>query len=78
MHITTSGMPTPRLLRRALDLRTADLTLLSGDYPFHWLDPASTAFFLNTLPTPADQEKIAHIDAEGLRRRGGPAVSAQT
>ena len=64
VHITTSGMLTPRLLRHTLELTTVDRILLSGDYPFHRLDPASTAAFLATLPARADQEKIAHANAE--------------
>ena len=66
VHITTSGMLVPRLLRHALDHVSVDRILLSGDYPFHRLDPAEITGFLATLPDRADQEKIAHANAEAL------------
>lgn len=66
VHITTSGMLTPRLPRHTLELTTVDRILLSGDDPFHRLDPAGTAAFLDLLPERADQEKIAHANAEAL------------
>ena len=66
VHITISGMLTPRLLLYTLELTTVDRILLSGDYPFHRLDPASTASFLDLLPERSDQEKIAHANAEAL------------
>jgi predicted TIM-barrel fold metal-dependent hydrolase len=66
VHITTSGMLTPRLLRHTLELTTVDRVLLSGDYPAHRLDPWSTAAFLDLLPGRADREKIAHANAEAL------------
>ncbi|UZJ24015.1 amidohydrolase family protein [Rhodococcus antarcticus] len=66
VHITTSGMLTPRLRRHTLELTTVDRILPSGDHPFHRLDPASTAAFLDLLPEPADREKGAHANAETL------------
>ena len=66
VHITTSGMLVPRLLRHALDHVSVDRILLSGDYPFHRLDPAEITGFLQTLPDRGDQEKIAHANAEAL------------
>ncbi|WP_422743433.1 amidohydrolase family protein [Mycobacterium sp. WMMD1722] len=66
VYITASGMLTPRLLRHALDFTTVDHILLSGDYPFHLLDRATTATFLDTLADPLDREKIAHANAESL------------
>jgi predicted TIM-barrel fold metal-dependent hydrolase len=66
VHIATSGMLTPRLLRHALDYTSADRILLSGDYPFHRLDAATIAGFLQTLPDREDQRKIAHANAESL------------
>lgn len=66
VHVTTSGMLTPRLLRHTLELTTVDRVLLSGDYPFHRLDPAGTAAFLDLLPTAADREKVAHANADAL------------
>lgn len=66
IHITSSGMLTPRLLRHALDHTSADRILLSGDYPFHRLDTAAIADFLATLPGEEDRHKIAHANAESL------------
>jgi predicted TIM-barrel fold metal-dependent hydrolase len=66
IHIATSGMLTPRLLRHALDFTSADRILLSGDYPFHRLDAATITDFLQTLPDRDDQQKIAHANAEVL------------
>lgn len=66
IHIATSGMLTPRLLRQALDYTSVDRILLSGDYPFHRLDAATLTNFLHTLPDHDDQRKIAHANAEAL------------
>ena len=66
IHIATSGMLTPRLLRHALDFTSADRILLSGDYPFHRLDAATLTDFLHTLPDAEDRRKIAHANAESL------------
>jgi predicted TIM-barrel fold metal-dependent hydrolase len=66
IHVATSGMLTPRLLRHALDFTSVDRILLSGDYPFHRLDTATISGFLQTLPRRDDQQKIAHTNAEVL------------
>lgn len=66
IHITSSGMLTPRLLRHALDHTGAERILLSGDYPFHRLDPAAVTEFLRTLPDETDRHRIAHANAESL------------
>lgn len=66
VHIATSGMLTGRLLRHALDFTTADRILLSGDYPFHRLDQAAIADFLDAVPDPGDRERIAHGNADAL------------
>lgn len=66
VHIATSGMLTPHLLRQALDFTSIDRILLSGDYPFHRLDAAEISAFLDTLLEPADQQKIAHRNAQAL------------
>jgi predicted TIM-barrel fold metal-dependent hydrolase len=66
IHIATSGMLTPRLLRHALDFTSVDRILLSGDYPFHRLDAPSITEFLQRLPDRDDQQKIAHANAEVL------------
>jgi uncharacterized protein len=66
IHVATSGMLTPRLLRHALDYTTIDRILLSGDYPFHRLDVAALDGFLQTLPSRGDQQKLTHENAEAL------------
>jgi predicted TIM-barrel fold metal-dependent hydrolase len=66
IHIATSGMLAPRLLRHALDYTSIDRILLSGDYPFHRLGAAAIAEFLQTLPDPEDRAKVAHANAESL------------
>jgi predicted TIM-barrel fold metal-dependent hydrolase len=66
VHIATSGMLTPHLLRHALDFTSIDRIVLSGDYPFHRLDADHITAFLETLPTAADREKLAHRNAEAL------------
>ncbi|WP_020662526.1 amidohydrolase family protein [Amycolatopsis benzoatilytica] len=71
IHLATSGMLVPRLLRTALEYTTADRILLSGDYPFHQLDAAAITEFLRELPDPADREKIAHGNAAALYRIAG-------
>jgi uncharacterized protein len=68
VHITTSGMLTPRLLRHALDFTTIDRIVLSGDYPFHLMDAATTEAFLNTLPDPEDRNRLAYANAQSLYR----------
>ena len=81
IHVATSGMLTPRLLRHALDYTTVDRVLLSGDYPFHQLDPATIAGFLGTLPDREDQQKVAHANAEvfyGLRQPPSGADDSET
>lgn len=76
IHIATSGMLTPRLLRHALDFTSVDRILLSGDYPFHRLDAEAVTEFLQTLPDPADQHKISYANAESLYGLGeAPAAS---
>ncbi|MGH3195779.1 MAG: hypothetical protein ACRDNT_07565 [Streptosporangiaceae bacterium] len=78
VYVTTSGMLTPRLLRHAPDFTTTDRILLSGDYPFHRLDPKEISAFPDTLPEPADQQKIAHRNAQALFNPGTlPAAKDQ-
>jgi len=66
VHIATSGMLTPHLLRHALAVTTVDRIVLSGDYPFHRTDTEAIATFLSTLPDLSDQEKVAHHNAATL------------
>jgi hypothetical protein len=66
VHIATSGMLTPRLLRHALDFTTADRILFSGDYPFHRLDAEQVEGFLAELPDEESRRKVASANAEAL------------
>jgi uncharacterized protein len=66
VHIATSGMLTPRLLRHALDFTTADRILFSGDYPFHRLDAEHVEGFLAELPDEESRRKVASGNAEAL------------
>lgn len=66
IHISTSGMLAPRLLRHALEYVSVERILLSGDYPFHQLDAVTITDFLQTLPDCEDQQKIAYVNAESL------------
>ena len=75
IHIATSGMLSPRLLRHALDYIDADRILLSGDYPFHRVDAATIAALLESLPDHEDREKVAHVNAETLYGIGEHAGS---
>jgi uncharacterized protein len=70
VHIATSGMLTPRLLRHALDFTTADRILFSGDYPFHRLDAEQIEVFLSGLPDEESRRKVASANAEALYRLG--------
>ncbi|WP_406640988.1 amidohydrolase family protein [Amycolatopsis sp. WGS_07] len=66
IHLATSGMLFPRMLRTALEYTSADRILLSGDYPFHRPGSAAITEFLKELPNEEDREKIAHANAEAL------------
>ena len=70
VHVATSGMLTPRLLRQALEYIGVDRILLSGDYPFHQLEAGAIDTFLATLPDGEAREKVAHANAETLYRLG--------
>ncbi|MBP2471685.1 putative TIM-barrel fold metal-dependent hydrolase [Crossiella equi] len=75
IHITTSGMLTPRLLHHALTRTTPDRILLSADYPFHRLTPETITDFLAALPNPEDRLKITTTNAQrlfGLNREDQP------
>jgi len=76
VHIATSGMLTPRLLRHALEVTTIDRIVLSGDYPFHRIDTNAIEAFLSTLPDSSDQEKVAHHNAATLFNLVAPASAS--
>jgi uncharacterized protein len=71
-----SSMSLPVAVRARLSTRSSrnSRILLAGDYPFHGLDAAAIAGFLETLPDPDDRQRIAHADAEALY---GLAASAE-
>ena len=65
VHLTISGYTTVPPLRCALDVFGAGRVLFSADHPFG--DSAEHARFLEQAPiSPADREKIAHVNAEAL------------
>lgn len=68
VHIATSGMLSPRLLRHALDFTSVDRILLSTDYPFHKVSSAGVTTFLAELSSTDERRKIAHANAEALYR----------
>ena len=65
MHVTPSGMFTLPPFLLTLQMLGADHILYSVDYPFQEGDQAR-AFLENSPISPADKEKIAHSNAEGL------------
>ncbi len=65
VHITTSAYTTAAPLQCALTVLGADRILFSVDHPF--ADSAQATAFLHSAPlSPADREKIAHVNAERL------------
>jgi hypothetical protein len=66
VHIATSGMLSPRLLRHALDFTSVDRILLSTDYPFHRVSAANITEFLDELSSKDQQHKVAYANAESL------------
>ena len=66
IHITSSGMLHPTLLRHALEVTTADRLLFSTDYPFRRPLTANIEQFLTALPTDDDREKFTAGNACSL------------
>ena len=64
-HITTSGFFTDPPLLLALQVVGADRILFSVDYPFSANEQGRT-FLDHASISPADQEKISHLNAERL------------
>jgi predicted TIM-barrel fold metal-dependent hydrolase len=58
IHITSSGMLNPALLRHALAVTTTDRLLFSTDYPFQRPVTADIEKFLTAFPTDDDREKF--------------------
>jgi uncharacterized protein len=66
IHITSSGMLNPTLLRHALEVTTADRLLFSTDYPFQRPVKADIEQFLTAFPTDDDREKFTAGNACSL------------
>jgi predicted TIM-barrel fold metal-dependent hydrolase len=70
VHITSSGMLNPALLRHALSVTTIDRLLFSTDYPFQRPAPADVQQFLTAFDDDADREKFMHANARRLFQLG--------
>jgi predicted TIM-barrel fold metal-dependent hydrolase len=68
VHITSSGMLNPTLLRHALEVTTADRLLFSTDYPFQRPSETSIAEFLTAFPTGEARERFTSENARTLFR----------
>jgi predicted TIM-barrel fold metal-dependent hydrolase len=67
MYVTPSGMFTLPPFLLAMQVVGAERILYSVDYPFHFQEAGQARAFLENAPiSPADKEKIAHSNAEGL------------
>ena len=66
-HITTSGFFTDPPLLLAMQVMGADRIIFSVDYPFS-TNEQGRAFLDNASISPADKEKISHLNAERLLR----------
>jgi uncharacterized protein len=64
-HITTSGFFTDPPLLLAMQVMGADRIIFSVDYPFS-TNEQGRAFLDHASLSPADQEKISHLNAERL------------
>jgi predicted TIM-barrel fold metal-dependent hydrolase len=66
VHITSSGMLNPTLLRHALDVTTPGKLLFSTDYPFQRPSRSDIAEFLTAFPTDEAREKFTSGNARSL------------
>jgi predicted TIM-barrel fold metal-dependent hydrolase len=66
VHITSSGMFNPALLRHALEVTTPDRLLFSTDYPFQRPDPTDIDKFLTEFPSDSDRDKFTAGNACAL------------
>ncbi|CAN5358196.1 amidohydrolase family protein [soil metagenome] len=66
VHITSSGMLNPTLLRHALEVTTPDRLLFSTDYPFQRPDSEEIAEFLTAFPSDEDRHAFTSGNAEAL------------
>ncbi len=66
VHITSSGMLNPTLLRHALEVTTPDRLLFSTDYPFQRPTRDDVATFLTAFPTDEAREAFTGGNARAL------------
>jgi predicted TIM-barrel fold metal-dependent hydrolase len=66
IHITSSGMLNPTLLRHTLEVTTPDRLLFSTDYPFQRPTGPEIAEFLTVFPTDADRDAFREGNARRL------------
>jgi len=66
VHITSSGMFDPALLRHVLEVTTPDRLLFSSDYPFQRPDKTDIEKFLIEFPTDEDRDKFTAGNACSL------------
>ncbi|WP_170854182.1 amidohydrolase family protein [Microlunatus flavus] len=71
VHLTSSGMLNPALLRHVLEVTTPDRLIFSTDYPFQRPDADAIATFLTHLATDADREAFTEGNARRLFRIEG-------
>lgn len=68
VHITSSGMLNPTLLRHALEVTTPDRLLFSTDYPFQRPTQDDITGFLAAFPSDDARDKFTHVNARALFR----------
>lgn len=66
VHITSSGMLNPTLLRHALEVTTPDRLLFSTDYPFQRPTKADISEFLSAFPSQQARDGFSAANARAL------------
>jgi predicted TIM-barrel fold metal-dependent hydrolase len=66
VHITSSGMLSPALLRHTLEVTTIDRLLFSTDYPFQHPTAADISTFLGEFGSDEDRQKFSAGNARAL------------
>jgi hypothetical protein len=66
VHLTSSGMLNPALLRHALEVTTPDRLLISTDYPFQRPTRDDITAFLGEFPSDASRDAFAAGNARAL------------
>ncbi|WP_369130082.1 amidohydrolase family protein [Modestobacter roseus] len=74
VHITSSGMLDPTLLRHALEVTTPDRLLFSTDHPFHRPTRADIDRFLAEFPTDEARQAFTAGNAQALFRISPPGA----